>query len=74
MIHDDSLTQEEQFDLLNEMIAFWKFYPDIFLESITPHDEEGNRQGITLGSDQKMILRALCRFEYTHIVLPRGFG
>ena len=27
-----------------------------------------------MGSDQKLILRALCRFEYNHVVLPRGFG
>lgn len=74
MIHDDSLTQDEQFDLWNELIAFWRFYPDIFLEMITPYDENGKRQGILLDSSQKLILRALCRFPYTHIVLPRGFG
>lgn len=74
MIHDDSLTQDEQFDLFNELIAYYRFYPDVFLENITPYDEDGKRQGITLGSDQKLILRSLCRFPYTHIVLPRGFG
>ena len=27
MIHDDSLTQDEQFDLFNELIAYYRFYP-----------------------------------------------
>ena len=74
MIHDDDLTQDEQLDLFSELIAFFRFYPDAFLESITPHDENGKRQGIELGSDQKLILRILCRYPYSHIVLPRGFG
>lgn len=27
MIHDDSLTQDEQFDLWGELISFYRFYP-----------------------------------------------
>ena len=61
------------------MLKYWEtngvnVYPDIFLECITPYDENGKRQGISLGDDQKLILRAMCRFPYTHIVLPRGYG
>lgn len=74
MIHDEDLTLDEQLDVWNELISFYSFYPDIFLECITPVNEKGERQGIVLGSDQKLILRILCRFPYTHIVLPRGYG
>lgn len=73
-LDNEELTKDEQLDLWNELIAYFRFYPDAFLECITPYDEDGNRQGITLGSDQKLILRVLSRFDYTHIVLPRGFG
>lgn len=72
--HDDELEYNEQLDVWNELIAYFRWYPDAFIECITPTDEDGNRQGITLGDDQKMILRVLCRFKYSHIVLPRGYG
>ena len=71
---DEELDYHDQLDVWNELIAYFRWYPDAFVECITPIDEEGNRQGITLGDDQKLILRVLCRFKYTHIVLPRGFG
>lgn len=71
---DEELDYHDQLDVWNELIAYWRWYPDAFVECITPIDEEGNRQGITLGDDQKMILRVLCRFKYSHIVLPRGYG
>ena len=74
MLYDDNLTQEEQFDLFSELIAFYRWYPDAFLESITPYDEDGNRQGITLGSDQKYILRIIARYPYSHMVISRGYG
>ena len=73
-MNNEELSHEEQLDVWNELIAYWRFYPDIFLECITPYDENGKRQGISLGDDQKLILRAMCRFPYTHIVLPRGYG
>lgn len=71
---DEELDYHDQLDVWNELIAYFRWYPDAFVECITPIDEEGNRQGITLGDDQKLILRVLCRFKYTHIVLPRGYG
>lgn len=71
---NNELTKEEVLDVWSELIAYWRWYPDAFLECITPVNENGERQGITLGSDQKLILRVLCRFPYSHIVLPRGFG
>ena len=73
-MNNEELSHEEQLDVWNELIAYWRFYPDVFLECITPYDEDGRRQGISLGDDQKLILRAMCRFPYTHIVLPRGYG
>ena len=49
------------------------------MEAITPTevDEETGevkRIGITLGADQKLLLRTMCRFPYNYEVLSRGYG
>ena len=67
-------TQDEQLDRWSELIAYFRWYPDVFCEWITPTDDEGKRIGITLGADQKLLLRAMCRFAYNYLVLPRGYG
>ena len=67
-------TQDEQLDRWSELIAYFRWYPDVWLEWITPTDEEGKRIGITLGADQKILLRCMCRFAYNYLVLPRGYG
>ena len=50
-------TQDEQLDRWSELIAYFRWYPDVFCEWITPTDDEGKRIGITLGADQKLLLR-----------------
>ena len=67
-------TLDEQLDRWSELIAYFRWYPDVFCEWVTPTDEEGKRIGITLGADQKLLLRAMCRFAYNYLVLPRGYG
>ena len=67
-------SQDEQLDRWSELIAYFRWYPDVFCEWITPTDDEGKRIGITLGADQKLLLRAMCRFAYNYLVLPRGYG
>ena len=67
-------TLDEQLDRWGELIAYWRWYPDVFLEAITPTNEEGKRIGITLGADQKLMLRVMARFAYNYNVLPRGYG
>ena len=41
-------TQDEQLDRWSELIAYFRWYPDVFCEWITPTDDEGKRIGITL--------------------------
>ena len=67
-------SQDEQLDRWSELIAYFRWYPDVFCEWITPTDDDGKRIGITLGADQKLLLRAMCRFAYNYLVLPRGYG
>ena len=72
--YKNEYTLDEQLDRWAELIAYWRWYPDCFLEAITPTNEEGKRIGITLGADQKMLLRVMARFAYNYLVLPRGYG
>ena len=46
-----------------------KFYPDLFYDLISP--ETGKMR---LDLDQRMFLRAMCRFLSTYAVMPRGYG
>ena len=77
--YKNEYSQEEQLSRWSELIALWRWYPDLFLEAITPTqlDEktgEVKKVGIILGGDQKILLRAMARFAYNFEVLPRGFG
>ena len=77
--YKNEYSQKEQLDRWAELIAFWRWFPDLFLEAITPTevDEETGevkRVGITLGADQKLLLRTMCRFPYNYEVLSRGYG
>lgn len=68
--YKNEYTLDEQLDRWAELIAYWRWYPDCFLEAITPTNEDGKRIGITLGADQKMLLRVMARFAYNYLVLP----
>lgn len=77
--YKNEYSQEETLSRWAELIALWRWSPDLFLEAITPteFDEETGevkQLGIKLGADQKIYLRAMARFAYTFFVLPRGFG
>ena len=57
-------------DNLDKWIYFsqWSiWYPDLFYDLITP--EKG---GMRLDLDQRVFLRAMCRFLSTYGVMPRG--
>lgn len=69
------LTEQEQIDMWSDIIAFWTWYPDLFLDSITPIDEQtGEPLGISLDIAQRMFIRSLVRFEESYHCYSRGFG
>lgn len=57
------------FEKWRDLVAFYKFYPDLWYDLITP--ETG---GIRLGEDQRVLLRVLVRFISSYNCFPRGFG
>lgn len=65
------LTPEQQKDMWQELLAFWSWYPDLFLDVVTPKDPEtGKKIGITLDPSQRMFMRAMFRFERTYNCYP----
>lgn len=60
---------ENNLDKLCELISYWRWYPDLFLDLLTP--ETG---GIKLHTDQRVYLRVISRFYSTYGVLPRGWS
>lgn len=61
---------ERHIDKWTKVIAYLRFYPDIFYDLITP--ETGAK--IKLRLDQRIELRALSRFKSSYLVKPRGSG
>lgn len=64
---DDEIMKE-----FSNMISFFLWYPDIFLDINAARNDEGKRIGMQLNPDQRMTLRCLCRFKSTYLTLPRG--
>ena len=56
-------------ETLSELISYWRWYPDHFLDLLTP--ETG---GIKLHTDQRIYLRVISRFYSTYGVFPRGWS
>ena len=69
------LSKVQQIDMWADMVAFWNWYPDLFLDAVRPKDPEtGELMGISLDFSQRMFLRSIFRFEQTYHCYPRGWG
>ncbi|MEG2250102.1 MAG: hypothetical protein RSD09_00835 [Bacilli bacterium] len=62
-------TFEKNLDKWSDFLIWAKWFPDLFLDLITP--EEG---GIRLDLDQRVFLRCMIRFVSVYGVFPRGYG
>jgi ribonucleoside-diphosphate reductase alpha chain len=70
-----TLPPEKQKDMWQELLAFWQWYPDLFLDAVTPKDPEtGEKLGIELDPSQRMFMRSMFRFERTYHCYSRGWG
>lgn len=72
-------TQDEQLERWAELIAFFRWYPDIMLDWITPTEVdketgEVKKLGIKIGADQRLYLRTMFRFAENFQVFSRGYG
>lgn len=56
----------------SNMLSYFLWYPDVFLDINAVRNDEGKRIGMQLNPDQRLDLRCLCRFKSTYLTLPRG--
>ena len=66
---NESLNFNENLDKWSDLVAFYRFYPDLWYDLITP--ETNN---IHLDLDQRVFMRVLARFYSAYACFPRGFG
>ena len=59
-----------QIPVLREYIAFWRAYPDIFVEFLCG----SNPENFHLYLYQRIFLRAIMRHRYTYATFPRGYS
>lgn len=65
------LTRDKQIDMWSNMLAFFMWYPDLFLDACRPKDPEtGELLGISLDFSQRMFLRSLFRMEQSYHCYP----
>lgn len=56
---------------LRKQIAFWREYPDIFVEFLCGPD---NKENFSLFFYQRLFLRAAMRHRYAYATFPRGYS
>lgn len=66
---NESFNFNENLDKWSDLVAFYRFYPDLWYDLITP--ETNN---IHLDLDQRVFMRVLTRFYSAYACFPRGFG
>jgi hypothetical protein len=68
-ISEDRIKQ--QMPNLRKQIAFWREYPDIFVEFLCGPD---NKENFSLFFYQRLFLRAAMRHRYAYATFPRGYS
>ena len=80
MYHNNSLTKKvglseerirEQMPIIRQYIAFWREYPDIFVEFLCG---ESNPENFNLFFYQRVFLRAVMRHRYAYATFPRAYS
>ena len=71
----DKLSYDEQLDRWHELIAFYRWYPDLFVDLLRPVDPHtGKKTGFELGFDQRVLMRGIARSNKNFICVSRGYG
>ena len=72
---DEQLSYDEQLDRWHELIAFYRWYPDLFVDLLRPVDKAtGKKTGFELGYDQRVLMRGIARSNKNFICVSRGYG
>lgn len=60
----------EQLPVIRQYVAFWREYPDIFVEFLCGH----NPENFNLFFYQRVFLRAVMRHRYAYATFPRAYS
>ena len=80
MYHTNSMTKKvglseerirAQLPIIRQYIAFWREYPDIFVEFLCG---EANPENFSLFFYQRVFLRAVMRHRYAYATFPRAYS
>lgn len=61
---------EEQLPNLQQYVAFWREYPDLFVDFLCGH----NPENFKLYAYQRIFLRAVMRHRYAYATFPRAYS
>jgi hypothetical protein len=62
---------QEQIPVIRQYIAFWREYPDIFVDFLCG---ESNPENFHLYFYQRVFLRAVMRHRYAYATFPRAYS
>lgn len=60
----------EQLPIIKQYIAYWREYPDMFVEFLCGN----NPENFSLFFYQRLFLRAVMRRRYAYATFPRGYS
>ena len=57
---------------LRQYVAFWREYPDLFIDFLSTGGDPNKKKGLNLYYYQRCFLRAAMRYKYVYMVFPRA--
>lgn len=58
--------------IVRQYIAFWREYPDLFVDFIQTGGNPEIKKGLELRFYQRIFMRVAMRYRYVYAVYPRG--
>jgi len=75
MITEEQLSEFlKNIDKYAEFLSWARWYPDLFLDMISPRSDDGKIKGLKLHFDQRIFLRCTVRFYSMYGVFSRGYA
>lgn len=60
--------------ILRQYIAYWREYPDMFIDYLQTGNNTENKRGLKFYFYQRVFLRAAMRYRYVYAVYPRAYS
>ena len=60
--------------IVRQYIAFWREYPDLFVDFIQTGGNPEVKKGLELRFYQRIFMRVAMRYKYVYAVYPRGYS